>query len=138
MPHLDHFKQVNDEYGHPVDDKVLARIAELIRSTIRHGDIPFRYRGEEFTILLKGDDIEMALRIAKRVRCVVEETILQINGVQPFSKTVSIGVACFPHHYSTADEIVAAADKAMYKVKRNGRNQVVVYCRNSYGESDCG
>jgi len=138
MLDLDHFKQVNDEYGHPVGDKVLARIAELIRSTIRHGDIPFRYGGEEFTVLLKGDDIDGALRIAERVRCVVEETILQINDLQPFSKTVSIGVACFPHHYSTADELVAAADKAMYKAKSNGRNQVVVYCRNSYGESDCG
>ncbi len=84
-----------------------------------------------FTVLLKGDEIDGALRIAERVRCVVEETVLQINDLQPFFKTVSIGVACFPHHYSTADEIVAAADKAMYKAKSNGRNQVAVYCRNS-------
>jgi len=93
---------------------------------------------EGITVLLRGDDIEGAVRIAERVRSIVEGTSLHINDIQPFTKTVSIGVACFPHHYSTADEIIAAADKAMYKAKSNGRNQVVVYCRNSYGEPGCG
>jgi diguanylate cyclase (GGDEF)-like protein len=135
---LDHFKQVNDEHGHPVGDKVLVQVADLIRSTIRHGDIPFRYGGEEFTILLQGDDIEGAVRISERVRRSMEGTVLQIADIPPFSKTVSIGVACFPHHYTTAEELITAADKALYKAKRNGRNQVIVYCRDTYGEPDCG
>ena len=134
---LDYFKQVNDEHGHPVGDKVLVQITDLIRSTIRHCDVAFRYGGEEFAVLLQGVDIEEAVRIAERVRLSVEETVLQIDDdIPPFSKTVSIGLACVPHHYSTAEEIVNAADEALYKAKNSGRNQVVVYCRTT-GESDC-
>lgn len=137
MMDIDHFKQVNDQYGHPVGDEVLVRMADLLRTSIRHGDIPFRYGGEEFTVLLKGDDIEGAVRIAQRVRRSVEETVLHFDGVAPFRKTVSIGIACFPHHYSTAGEVINAADKALYKAKSDGRNQVIVYCRSTCGENDC-
>ena len=134
---LDNFKDVNDEHGHPVGDKVLVKIADLIRSNIRHGDLPFRYGGEEFTVLLQGDEIEAAVRIAERIRRSVERTPMQINTIEPFTKTVSIGVACYPHHYTSADEVINAADKALYKAKNNGRNQVIVYCRSSYGEPEC-
>jgi diguanylate cyclase (GGDEF)-like protein len=135
---IDHFKQVNDEHGHPVGDKVLERIADLIHSSIRHGDIPFRYGGEEFTVLLKGDDIEGAVRIAERIRRSVEETMLHFDDAPPLRKTISVGVACFPHHYSTAEEIITAADKALYKAKSDGRNRVIVYCRSMNGGQDCG
>lgn len=129
MMDIDHFKQVNDEYGHPVGDRMLTHIADLIRLNIRHGDLPFRYGGEEFAVLLKGDSIEETMRIAERVRLAVKETVLKIDSIPPFAKTLSIGVACFPHHFSRVDEIIGAADEALYEAKRKGRNQIVIYCR---------
>lgn len=128
---LDHFKAVNDEHGHPVGDKVLARVAELIRTNIRHSDMPFRYGGEEFVVLLHDDDLENAVRTAERIRLTVEKTALYREGNTSLHKTVSIGIACFPHHFSKAEELVAAADLALYEAKHRGRNQVVVYCPNS-------
>jgi diguanylate cyclase (GGDEF)-like protein len=129
MMDIDHFKQVNDEYGHPAGDRILMHIAGLIRSNIRHGDLAFRYGGEEFAALLKGDSIEEALRIAERVRLAVKETGVEIAGTAPVAKTLSIGIACFPHHFATSGEIIAAADAALYEAKQKGRNQTAVYCR---------
>ncbi len=126
---LDHFKEVNDTYGHPVGDEVLIRVAELIRSKIRHGDIPCRYGGEEFIVLLKGDNLTAAVKIAERIRRSMEDFTFALPGIPPFKKTLSAGVACFPLHFSTADEIIAAADTALYQAKRDGRNQVNVYPR---------
>ncbi len=131
MMDVDHFKQVNDEYGHPVGDKVLIHIAELIRSNIRHGDTPFRIGGEEFAALLKGDSLEAAVRIAERVRLAAEKTTVKVDNFPPISKTLSFGIACFPHHFSKAEEIINAADAALYEAKRKGRNQIVVYCRHT-------
>ena len=128
MLDLDHFKQVNDEHGHPAGDQVLMHCGELIRSHVRHGDIPFRYGGEEFVVLLKGDQIEDAVRTAERIRLEAAKMVLQIDDIPSFSITVSIGVACFPHHFTTANDLVNAADTALYDAKHNGRNQVVVYC----------
>ncbi len=129
MMDIDHFKQVNDAYGHPAGDQVLMHTAGLIRSNIRHGDLPFRYGGEEFAVLLKGDSIEEAVRIAERVRLAAKETGVEIVGSVPVAKTLSIGIACFPHHFTGSGELIAAADAALYEAKRKGRNQVVVYCR---------
>lgn len=134
---LDHFKEVNDEHGHPVGDKVLVRVADLIRTGIRHGDLPFRYGGEEFVALLHDDGLENAVRTGERIRLAVEKTALRIENIPPFHKTVSIGIACFPHHFSTARELVSAADLALYEAKRRGRNQVVVYCPDSPDFSAC-
>jgi len=131
MLDLDHFKEVNDEYGHPTGDKVLVEIATLIRSHIRHGDLPFRYGGEEFAVLLKGDNVDEAVMIAERVRLEVEKNVLQIERIPPFSKTVSIGVACFPLHFTSGEEIISAADSALYEAKHKGRNQVIVFCNDS-------
>jgi diguanylate cyclase (GGDEF)-like protein len=128
---LDYFKTVNDEYGHQVGDRVLVRVADLIRTNIRHSDMPFRYGGEEFVVLLHNDDLENAVRTAERIRLTVEKTALYSEGGTPLHKTVSIGIACFPHHFAKAEELVGAADRALYEAKRRGRNQVVVYCRNS-------
>ncbi|HFQ90187.1 MAG TPA: diguanylate cyclase [Desulfobulbus sp.] len=124
---LDHFKEVNDTHGHPVGDRVLVRIADLVRENIRHGDIPCRYGGEEFVVLLKGESQADAVRIAERIRRSVAEHSFEIGSIGPFHRTISIGLACFPRHADTAVDIVAAADAALYRAKAKGRNRVEVF-----------
>ncbi len=124
---LDHFKEVNDTHGHPVGDRVLARIADLVRENIRHGDIPCRYGGEEFVVLLRGENLDDAVAIAERVRLGVAAYRFRIGNIPPFGRTISIGLACFPCHADTAVEIVAAADAALYRAKARGRNRVEVF-----------
>jgi len=124
MIDLDHFKKVNDTYGHPVGDKVLRQIAELIRQSMRHGDIPCRYGGEEFVILLPEVKIRSAVNIANRLREKIANYTFQIEKIPPFKKTVSIGLSSCPLHATSADELVSMADEALYTAKQNGRNQV--------------
>lgn len=127
MIDLDHFKEVNDTYGHPVGDQVLAQIGSLLIANIRHGDVACRYGGEEFVVLLKGGDVNEAGDIAERIRKTVEECLFTIGTIPPFRKTISIGIACCPLHFCTVNEILTAADAALYKAKNRGRNQVVIY-----------
>ncbi len=124
---LDHFKEVNDSHGHPVGDQVLARVADLIRENIRHGDIPCRYGGEEFVLLLRGESLTDAERIAERIRRRVAEYRFGIGSIAPFRRTISAGLACFPLHGDTAADIVAAADAALYRAKAGGRNRVEIF-----------
>ena len=126
---LDHFKEVNDRYGHPVGDQVLALIAGVIRGNVRHGDIPCRYGGEEFIVLLRGEALEDAVKVAERIRQKVADHVFEIDDIPPFSKTVSVGLACFPHHFRTGEEVVTAADSALYQAKNSGRDRVVVFDR---------
>ena len=128
---LDHFKEVNDRYGHPVGDQVLSLIAAVIRENVRHGDIPCRYGGEEFIVLLRGGALEDVVKVAERIRKKVAEHVFTIDNIPPFNKTVSVGLACFPHHFRTGEEVVAAADSALYQAKNSGRNRVVVFGRNN-------
>jgi diguanylate cyclase (GGDEF)-like protein len=124
MIDLDHFKKVNDTFGHPVGDKVLRQIAELIRDGMRHGDIPCRYGGEEFVILLPEEKIRSVASIANRLREKIANYTFQIHEIPPFKKTVSIGISCCPLHATNAYKLVSMADEAMYTAKQNGRNQV--------------
>lgn len=127
MVDLDHFKKVNDTYGHPVGDKVLALVGELIWIVLRRGDMPCRYGGEEFAILLPGVDLSAVYSIAERLRNYVANYSFAIDGLPVFHKTLSIGLAAFPEHVATVEELVAAADAALYEAKRLGRNQVRLY-----------
>ncbi|MBU1986338.1 MAG: GGDEF domain-containing protein, partial [Proteobacteria bacterium] len=127
MIDLDHFKEVNDTYGHPVGDLVLAQIGALLITNTRHGDVACRYGGEEFVVLLRGGDSCEAGKIAERVRKAVEEYVFTINEIHPFRKTISIGLACCPLHFGTVNEIIVAADTALYTAKSRGRNQVVMH-----------
>ncbi len=126
MMDLDHFKEVNDTFGHEAGDQVLIQLAELLRQSIRLGDTPFRYGGEEFVILIPAPQGQstLGLEIAERLRSAVERHTFECSEAQTLRKTVSIGVACFPAHGSTAHEIIQAADKAMYQAKTTGRNRV--------------
>ena len=124
---LDHFKQVNDQYGHPVGDQVLIRVAELVLINIRHGDVACRYGGEEFVVLLENAGRDEALAIGERIRQNVEKYIFTIGEIPAFSQTVSVGLAGFPSTCQTADQLLSSADEALYQAKKAGRNRVVVF-----------
>jgi diguanylate cyclase (GGDEF)-like protein len=118
---LDHFKQVNDQRGHPVGDQVLASVGATLRGTLRTRDFAGRNGGEEFAILLPDTGIIDALEIAERIRSAIAEIALPGTDV---SVTASIGVAVFPDHVSTPDRLERLADAALYLAKRQGRNRV--------------
>lgn len=127
MLDLDHFKEVNDTFGHPVGDRVLANIGELIWLCVRRGDIPCRFGGEEFAILLPDVDLVEARPIADRLLQYISEFEFVVSEEHTIHKTISIGLAAYPAHAGSVEELVAAADGALYNAKRHGRNQVRVY-----------
>jgi diguanylate cyclase (GGDEF)-like protein len=118
---LDHFKQVNDQRGHPVGDQVLASVGATLRGTLRTRDFAGRNGGEEFAILLPDTETADALEIAERIRAAIAEISLHGSDV---SVTASIGVAVFPRHASSPDRLERLADAALYLAKRQGRNRV--------------
>jgi diguanylate cyclase (GGDEF)-like protein len=118
---LDHFKQVNDQRGHPVGDQVLASVGATLRGTLRTRDFAGRNGGEEFAILLPDTEITDALEIAERIRAAIAEISLHGSDV---SVTASVGVAVFPRHASSPDRLERLADAALYLAKRQGRNRV--------------
>jgi len=127
MLDLDHFKNINDTYGHMIGDEVLIKIAKTIQEQVRSFDIPSRFGGEEFCIILPETDTKNAELVSERLRKRVEELSFKtVKG--PFSITVSIGISHFAHKkHITEDMFIEQADKALYFAKQNGRNQIAVY-----------
>lgn len=126
MIDIDHFKRFNDQYGHEVGDQVLREVAQVLQNQTRGSDVAARYGGEEFTIVLADITKELALGRAQRVREAVEKLVLRPSGKDVGSITISIGLAQFPANGSTVEDLLSAADKALYEAKSAGRNRVVV------------
>jgi diguanylate cyclase (GGDEF)-like protein len=124
MADIDHFKQVNDTYGHPAGDAVLRGVAEDLTRALRATDTAGRYGGEEILVVLPQNDPEGALVFAERWRSMVEESVFKSPDRDEIQVTLSIGVATYEDKYETPDDLVAAADKALYVAKDGGRNRV--------------
>lgn len=123
---IDHFKRVNDTYGHLVGDRVLVRVTEAARRVFREGDVLVRYGGEEFYAIMPGASLKDVREIAERLRHIVEDTAIK-DGDQELKVTVSIGVTAYPPLQANDEEaLIRRADEALYQAKRNGRNQVQV------------
>jgi two-component system, cell cycle response regulator len=125
MCDLDHFKRVNDGFGHPAGDVVLATTSDVIRRTLRATDTAGRYGGEEFLLVLPGIEGAGARALAERVRAAIEETEFDLGVEAPYPVTLSVGVATLCDGQGV-EALVTAADEALYAAKAAGRNRVVV------------
>jgi diguanylate cyclase (GGDEF)-like protein len=123
MIDADHFKRINDTYGHPVGDEVLAEIAKRIRSGIRDCDDAGRYGGEEFLVLLNNCDAAHAHIAGERIRVAVAKTPIA-SSAGPLEMTVSVGITTYGPQPTAGNELVAACDRALYAAKGKGRNRV--------------
>jgi len=122
---IDHFKKVNDTWGHPAGDAVLRHVAGVVRQQVREDlDVVARYGGEEFACILIGASPEVAMETAERVRAAVESTSTDLGNQQSLPVTLSIGVSLFPHDGKEPEELVERADQALYRAKHGGRNRV--------------
>ncbi len=127
MVDIDHFKKVNDTFGHTEGDKVLQEIASLLKASVRKKDTVARYGGEEFILILPEAGLEEAGMIAERIRRLVENTLFEL-GQARIHLTVSLGISNFPgHHARSKEDLVKMADQALYDAKRGGRNRVCVF-----------
>jgi diguanylate cyclase (GGDEF)-like protein/PAS domain S-box-containing protein len=122
---IDHFKTINDTYGHPVGDSVLIKIARLITKQARSSDIICRYGGEEFLMVLPGATPDLAAKRADDIRRTCADAHVQHTG-ENLSVTLSFGVAAYPEHGQTAEQIITNADIALYTSKQTGRNRVTI------------
>ncbi len=125
MIDMDHFKLVNDTYGHPVGDQALIFVAKLLKKGIRPGDTLARYGGEEFAVILPNCSLQYAIQVAERLRHATEQASIPIAGKQPLSFTISIGVAEIRDTPKPdLKRLVKTADEALYEAKSLGRNRI--------------
>jgi len=124
MLDIDHFKNVNDHYGHQAGDEVLITVADLIQLNVRPVDVVCRYGGEELAVILPETDEEGARTVAERIRGTVEDSVTTTPQGDTVHVTVSIGLAVFPRDGDTAASLIHAADQALYAAKQEGRNLV--------------
>jgi diguanylate cyclase (GGDEF)-like protein len=123
---LDHFKKINDKYGHETGDKVLTAVGELFRRKVRGSDIACRYGGEEFALVLHETGVEAARRRAEDLRVAIDKLDAGLPENPQVRITASLGVALFPLHGDNPDDLLRAADEALYEAKGAGRNRVFV------------
>lgn len=133
MVDVDHFKRFNDTFGHDAGDAVLRGIGRLLRRTMREGDMPCRYGGEEFAVILPGADLAQTRQRAEAIRTAIERWKPQNEGHAFGQVTVSIGIAALPLNGNSWQAALKAADEALYAAKRGGRNQVAAPAQPSRG-----
>lgn len=126
MLDIDYFKKVNDTYGHQVGDEALRMLASTLQADIRAEDVACRYGGEEFLILLPNMPLETAMLRAEAWRSAVEGVCVALGNFR-ITFTVSLGVAAYPEHGKTPDDLTRCADQALYRAKNDGRNRVSVF-----------
>jgi diguanylate cyclase (GGDEF)-like protein len=122
----DNLKSVNDAYGHDAGNRLLRQLATAIQAELRATDVPARYGGDEFIVLLPETPPKGALDVAERIRSTISAAPLTVEG-RPIPCSVSVGIACFPEDGRSLDALAARADRALYQAKKNGRNCVVRY-----------
>jgi diguanylate cyclase (GGDEF)-like protein/PAS domain S-box-containing protein len=123
---IDRFKLINDTYGHKAGDLILQALGELLKKNIRREDIACRYGGEEFVVVMPGASLHTAQERAKIIRARIE-TLRVTYENSNIHVTVSLGVAAYPQHGATGEDVLIRADRALYRAKQEGRNRVVVY-----------
>jgi diguanylate cyclase (GGDEF)-like protein len=128
MVDADHFKALNDTWGHAAGDAALKHLGRIFLRSLRDGDLASRIGGEEFALWLDGAGLPTALEVAERVRRAVADTRLPWAGTE-LRLTCSVGVACFPDPIEAVTNLHAAADAALYRAKQAGRNRVEVASR---------
>ncbi len=136
MLDLDHFKKVNDTYGHQAGDTILKTFAEIVKNTLRASDLVFRYGGEEFVVVLPEIKEGTGVNIAEKVRANVESTPIRVDDGQIVSITVTIGVAEFPKDSPSLKKAIKLADVALYVAKKQGRNKVSRFTQDMWSESE--
>lgn len=124
---LDHFKTINDSYGHDIGDRVLRRVASILGQNIRHKDMVGRFGGEEFILILNEDNLDTVKEVAERCRHQIEKTQIQVHNDLSISITASLGIAIGNQEKNNHENIVRLADQALYLAKSSGRNQVRHY-----------
>ncbi len=123
MIDIDHFKKINDRYGHQSGDKVLQKFAAFLQDSMRTSDYIARYGGEEFVVILPETSTDKANELAERIFIKLSELNISLNK-KPVRITISLGIASYPEHGSSYDKLLEMADSAMYQAKQNGRNHI--------------
>lgn len=126
MGDVDHFKKINDQYGHKAGDLMLQAVGTLMKSCVRSADIVCRYGGEEFVIVMPGASESIVGKCAEEIRSKFERSFITFEG-QKIHATISLGAAIYPLHGTSVDEVFINADRALYEAKHMGRNRVMVY-----------
>ena len=136
MLDIDHFKQLNDTFGHQAGDLALYEVAQRLKREVRPGDIVCRYGGEEFAIILPATTRTDSMAIAERIRAALVQQPVILPSQQRIEMTASLGVAAFPEHATTKEHLIKKADQALYTAKHSGRNRVHQSRRTGVSEKD--
>ena len=128
MIDLDNFKQINDNLGHMAGDAILREVARRVKTSVREIDVAARYGGEEFAVVLPYGDGQALRKVGERIRRLIEDRTFLVPGREDDQcVTVSIGGAVYPTDATTVEALIDTADRMLYKAKRAGKNQVVLF-----------
>ena len=128
---LDHFKKINDSWGHQAGDTVLKEVVGIVHNCLRESDVFARYGGEEFVAILPQTGIEKAGILAERIRMAIENKPINVQEGQ-VNVTSSVGIACYPFSsIEDKNDLVRMADNALYQAKNNGRNRVYIHSKDN-------